>query len=106
MRLAQEDIYDFCVNPEYTQTLTWPDDYWPKAVPPSEAAWDRSVASFRHTREKMKALVRDVPDLTSRVPTGKAAQTFLRAILLVADHTAYHVGQLVALRRALGTWNS
>ena len=52
----------------------------------------------------MKALARDVEDLTAKVPTGKGNQTYLRAILLVADHTAYHVGQLVALRRALGIW--
>ena len=52
----------------------------------------------------MKALARDVPDLTAKVPTGKGDQTYLRAILLLADHTAYHVGQIVAVRRALGIW--
>ena len=52
----------------------------------------------------MKALARDVEELTATVPTGTGNQTYMRAILLVADHTAYHVGQLVALRRALGIW--
>jgi uncharacterized damage-inducible protein DinB len=52
----------------------------------------------------MKAIARETPDLTATVPTGKDGQTYLRAVLLVADHTAYHVGQLVAVRRALGIW--
>ena len=104
MRLAQDDILDFCTNPNYVHNLKWPDDYWPSSTPPSDAAWNESVASFVRAREKVKALARDVKDLTAPVPTGTATQTYLRAILLVADHTAYHVGQLVALRRALGVW--
>jgi uncharacterized damage-inducible protein DinB len=104
MRLAQDDILDFCVNPNYVHTMKWPDDYWPAPEPPSADAWQESIASFTRSREKVKALARDVDDLTAKVPTGKADQTYLRAILLIADHTAYHVGQLVALRRALGIW--
>ena len=104
MRIAQEDILDFCVNAKYEHSLKWPDDYWPKPAPPSDAAWKDSIASFTRSREKVKALARDVEDLTRKVPTGKGDQTYLRAILLVADHTAYHVGQLVAVRRALGIW--
>jgi uncharacterized damage-inducible protein DinB len=104
MRLAQEDILDFCDNPRYEHTLKWPDDYWPAPAPPSDTAWEDSIASFTRTREKLKALARDATDLTATVPTGKGNQTYLRALLLVADHTAYHVGQLVAARRALGIW--
>lgn len=104
IRLAQEDIYDFCVNPTYVHTMTWPDDYWPAAEPPSGDAWKQSIASYLRSRDRMKALAREVEDLTANVPTGKGNQTYLRAILLVADHTAYHVGALVALRRALGIW--
>lgn len=104
MRLAQEDIYDFCVNPKYVHTMKWPDDYWPAPEPSSDAAWQESIASFTRTRDKLKALAREVDDLTAKVPTGKDNQTYMRAILLVADHTAYHVGQLVYLRRALGIW--
>jgi uncharacterized damage-inducible protein DinB len=104
MRLAQEDIYDFCVNADYVHTMKWPDDYWPAPAPPSDEAWQQSIAAFTTSRDKMKALARNLEDLTARVPTGKGNQTYLRAILLVADHTAYHVGQLVALRRALGIW--
>jgi uncharacterized damage-inducible protein DinB len=104
LRLAQEDILDFCVNVRYVHNMKWPDDYWPGPTPPSDAAWNASIASFTQSREKVKALARDVEDLTARVPTGRDKQTYLRAILLVADHAAYHVGQLVAARRALGIW--
>ena len=103
LRLAQHDILEFCRNPGYTE-LRWPDDYWPAPEPPSADAWKESIASFTRSRDKVKALARDVDDLTAKVPTGKGNQTYLRAILLIADHTAYHVGQLVALRRALGIW--
>lgn len=104
IRLAQEDILDFCVNAKYVHNMKWPDDYWPGPTPPSDAAWNESLQSFNRTRENVKALARDAKDLTAKVPTGKANQTYLRGILLVADHAAYHVGQIVALRRALGIW--
>jgi hypothetical protein len=104
MRLAQDDILDFCVNPSYVHNLKWPDDYWPAPAPPSADAWKDSIALFARSRDKLKTVARDVEDLTAKVPTGKGNQTYLRAILVVADHTAYHVGQLVALRRALGIW--
>jgi uncharacterized damage-inducible protein DinB len=105
MRIAQEDILDFCVNPKYVHTMKWPDDYWPKApAPPNAAAWDESIASFRREREKLKTLARETKDLYAVVPTGKGQQTYLRALLLVMDHNAYHLGQIVAVRRALGVW--
>ena len=73
---------------------------------PVTAAWDESIEDFKADREKLKGLVRDAGvDLYATVPTGKAQQTYLRAILLVADHNAYHLGQLVAVRRALGIWH-
>ena len=105
IRLAQEDILDFCVNAEYQHTMQWPDDYWPNTpAPPNQKAWAESVASYASSRKDLKRVARDVEDLTATVPTGQGNQTYLRAILLVADHTAYHVGQLVAVRRALGIW--
>jgi uncharacterized damage-inducible protein DinB len=105
IRIAQEDILDFCVNAAYEHTMNWPDDYWPKdPAPPNEKAWTDSIASYTRSREALKRVARDVEDLTATVPTGKGNQTYLRAILLTADHTAYHVGQLVAVRRALGIW--
>lgn len=105
IRIAQDDILDFCLNPKYTHDRTWPDDYWPKAAaPPDDAAWTESIAAYTRSRERLQQLTREVDDLTASVPTGKPAQTYLRAILLAADHVAYHVGQIVVVRKALGVW--
>jgi uncharacterized damage-inducible protein DinB len=106
MRLAQKDLLEFCLNAQYVHTLKWPDDYWPQRPgPPDTKAWSKSVADFKADREKLKQLVLDASiDLSSLVPTGEGQQTYLRAILLVIDHNAYHLGQLVAVRRALGLW--
>ena len=106
MRIAQKDLLDFCINSRYVHALKWPDDYWPPSpAPPGVTAWNESIADFKADREKLKQLVRDTKiDLFATVPTGKERQTYLRAIMLVADHNAYHIGQLVAVRRALGIW--
>ena len=105
IRLAQDDILDFCVNSAYKHTLKWPDDYWPKdPAPPNEKAWTDSLAACVRSRGELKRLASEIQDLTAKVPTGKGHQTYLREILLAADHAAYHVGQIVAVRRALGAW--
>lgn len=105
MRLAQLDVLDFCLNPKYVHAMKWPDDYWPQATPADALAWDKSVAAFKADRERLKDLARnETIDLHALVPTGKGHQTYLRAILLMADHNAYHLGQIVAVRRALGIW--
>jgi hypothetical protein len=106
LRIAQEDIHDFCVNPNYHE-MKWPDDYWPASVPPTATAWDESVAAYRRDNDKMKELVRNQPDLFARIPHGSSShQTYIRAVLLVADHAAYHLGQLVLVRRMLDIWPS
>lgn len=104
LRLAQRDILDFCRDRHYAEKK-WPDDYWPKtAAPPTPAAWDDSIAAFRADRAALQQLAADpAVDLFAAVPNGKG-QTFLREILLAADHTAYHLGQLIAARRVLGAW--
>jgi uncharacterized damage-inducible protein DinB len=104
LRLAQRDILDFCRDPEYAERK-WPDDYWPAdPMPPSAGAWDESVAAFRADRRELQRLASDPAlDLFARIPHGDG-QTYLRELLLVADHNAYHVGQLVAVRRLLGAW--
>jgi uncharacterized damage-inducible protein DinB len=104
LRLAQEDILDFCRNPEYAER-DWPDDYWPTApAPPTPEAWDQSVAAFRRDRTALARLATDAgTDLFAPIPHG-SGQTVLRELLLVLDHNAYHVGQLVVVRRALGIW--
>jgi hypothetical protein len=104
LRMAQWDILDFSRNPEYVAPK-WPDDYWPEtAAPPDDAAWDRSVEELRRDLKAMQDLVADPKaDLFAKIPWGKG-QTILREALLVADHNAYHVGQMVTLRQALGAW--
>jgi hypothetical protein len=104
LRLTQRDILDFCVDPDYVEPASM-DEYWPaRPAPPSDAAWEESVAGVRRDRDEMKRLAADPAiDLFARVPQG-SGQTYLREVLLVADHTAYHVGQLVDVRRALGIW--
>ena len=104
LRLAQEDSLDFCVNDHYEHTRAWPEDYWPRnSAPPDADAWTASVEAFKRDLEAVMRLAREV-DLAATVPTGTQGQTYLRAVLLVIDHTAYHVGQMVAVRRALGAW--
>lgn len=104
LRFTQRDILDFCRDSGYAEPK-WPDEYWPASVaPPTPEAWDRSVARFREDLEGMKQLVRDPAiDLFAEIPHGQG-QTYLREVLLVADHTAYHVGQLIAVRRLLNAW--
>ncbi len=104
MRIAQWDILEFSrdskhVSPEF------PEDYWPAGDrPPNAAAWEHSVNSFRADRKAMEKLVADPKtDLNARIPHG-TGQTILREALLVADHNAYHLGQVVMLRRLLGAW--
>ena len=104
LRLTQRDILEFCVDPGYVEKK-WPDDYWPAAAaPPTEHAWDESVASFRDDVEELKRLAENEEiDLFATIPHG-TGQTYLRELLLIIDHNAYHVGQLVAVRRLLGIW--
>lgn len=104
IRLAQADLIEFCASAKYREKK-WPDDYWPASPgPKSPAAWRASVAEVRRDRRTIQRLVTDRSiDLFATVPSD-ADKTYLREILLIADHTAYHVGQLVLVRRALGNW--
>lgn len=104
LRLAQHDILDFCVNSSYAEKK-WPDDYWPRdPAPPSAAAWDESIAAYRSDRAALQRVAEDATiDLFATIPHG-TGQTYLREILLVVDHAAYHIGQIVLVRRMLGNW--
>ena len=101
MRLAQEDILDFSRNPEYRKKK-FPDDYWPAAeAPPGDEAWEQSVHQFQRDLKEMRELIADPGnDLLARIPHGQG-QTLLREALVTADHNAYHLGQLVFLRKML-----
>lgn len=104
LRIAQHDILDFCVNAHYKEKR-WPDDYWPSdPAPPDSRAWTAALDSYRRDLGKVQDLAKDTSiDLFARIPHG-SGQTYLREILLVADHAAYHVGQIVIVRRMLGAW--
>jgi hypothetical protein len=104
IRAAQADLVRFMEDPAY-EAPAWPDDYWPGSPePPSAMAWDESVAAVRRDRQRLREIaLRPTLDLTGAIPWG-GGRTYLRTILLALDHTAYHVGQLVAVRRLLGAW--
>ena len=104
MRIAQWDILEFCRNPKHNSPK-WPEGYWPATeAPPSPRAWDRSCKEFLNGRSAMKRLVtRPTADLFAKIPHG-SRQTLLREALLVVDHNAYHLGQLLLVRRMLGAW--
>lgn len=101
MRIAQEDILDFCRNAEYREKK-WPEDYWPATEAPSgDAAWDASVRRFEDDLKEVESLVADEKnDLFARLAHGDG-QTLLREALLVADHNSYHLGQFMFLRKML-----
>jgi hypothetical protein len=104
IRITQRDILDFC-RPESYREMRWPAEYWPKTpAPPTPQSWNESVAAYVSDRNALQAIATNPQlDPNALVPHGKT-QTFLRELLLVADHTAYHVGQLILVRRALGAW--
>src|SRR5205823_972266 len=104
MRIAQWDILEFSRNPKHVSPR-FPDGYWPDGdAPPDGGAWERSVNAFRADLQGMCDLVaHPATDLFAPIPHGDG-QTILREALLVADHNAYHLGQLVVVRRLLGCW--
>jgi DinB superfamily len=104
MRIAQRDILDFCRNPKYVMP-DFPSGYWPAGdAPPNPRAWAKSVKAFNADLDLIQKLVADSrTELFAPIPRGEG-QTILREALLVADHNAYHLGQLVLIRRLLGIW--
>jgi DinB superfamily len=104
IRLALWDILEFSRDARH-KSPKWPEGYWPKtAAPPSDDAWDKSVKAVEEHVDAMRKLVTDPSrDLFAPLPHG-TGQTLLREALLVGDHSAYHMGQLVLLRKALGAW--
>lgn len=104
LRIAQWDILEFSRDAKHVSP-EWPGGYWPKTqAPPNDKAWAKSVRSIHADLEAMCALVADEStDLHARIPHG-SGQTILREALLIADHNAYHLGEMVTVRRLLGAW--
>jgi uncharacterized damage-inducible protein DinB len=107
IRRVQADLLDFCRNLNYEEVLKFPDDYWPSTpAPESDAAWNETVAAIHRDRADLAAFtVEDSRDLTAKIPHG-TGQTYLRTVLVSIDHTSYHVGQIIAVRRLIGAWSA
>ena len=106
LRIAQRDILDFCAPPEGGyQPMEWPKAYWPeKAEPPSAGAWKASLEAIEADRRSLDELL-TAPNADLYTPFAWGdGQNLLREVLLVADHNAYHVAELVMVRRLLGIW--
>ena len=109
IRMAQRDILDFSRNTDGSyRPMKWPDDYWPKEAEPSNAAaWTEALRQIEDDRKEFEKLLAATDDdgLVTPFPWGDG-QTLLREALLIADHAAYHTGELIVVRRLLGTWKS
>ncbi|MDP9161821.1 MAG: DinB family protein [Acidobacteriota bacterium] len=106
LRIAQWDILEFSRNAKH-KSPKWPDEYWTKTeAPPTAASWDKSVTTFKQDAQAMQDLIASSStDLFQKIPWGDG-QTILREALLLADHNAYHIAQLVDVRRLLGAWKN
>jgi uncharacterized damage-inducible protein DinB len=104
LRIAQEDILRYALEPG-GRSPEWPEGYWPSVKEPTPRQWKASLAAFRRDLEAVVGIVEDPQiDLTAAIPHGQAGHTYLREALLVADHNAYHLAQVVVARRLLGDW--
>lgn len=105
MRITQWDILEYIRNPHHTSP-SWPDGYWPQEALPARGEWTKSVKAFQADREALLDMLANPSiDPMARVPPGDPeGVTVLHELLLAADHNAYHLGQLVTLRRLLGAW--
>jgi hypothetical protein len=105
MRIAQNDILRFSSSADY-EAPKWPEGYWPSSQAPADTQeWSNSIRSFRQDLDAFEKLLKDPHrDLYRPFPWGDG-QTLLREALLIADHNAYHLGQLLLVRRALGAWS-
>ena len=104
IRRTQYDLLDFCRNPNYKERK-WPDEYWPSTPgPANDAEWNDAVAQIhRDTKALADFTTTFDGDFAAKIPHG-TGQTYLRTVLVAVDHTSYHVGQIIAVRRLLGSW--
>lgn len=105
IRITQWDILEFSRNPNH-QSPNWPDDYWPKEdAPADENAWKNALQQIKNDSNEFIALLNEPEsDLYTPFPHGNG-QNLLREAMLIADHTSYHTGQIIAIRRLLNDWN-
>ena len=102
LRIAQWDIIEYALNPKH-KSPDFPDGYWPKSSePPDDKAWEKSIASFRADRRKLAAALQKA-DLLAPIPHANQQSLASKAVLVI-DHDAYHLGQIILLRRLLNIW--
>lgn len=103
IRLAQRDLLDYMIDPDYKE-MEWPKDYWPSEPAPSNAkSIKESLADYHADLEKIKKILQ-TKEVLNPIPNNQKGHSFFRCILLVADHTAYHLGQVVLMRRLINQW--
>ncbi len=104
IRIAQEDILDFIKNPNY-KARKWPEDYWPKKGRKATAAeWGKTITYFKRDFKELENMVKNPKtDLYQEIPWGEG-ETFLREIVTVSNHNAFHLGEFAIMRQAMGTW--
>jgi hypothetical protein len=107
IRIALHDLLEFVTNAQYVE-MEWPGEYWPKsAAPGKDESWDATVKAIQADLAAFEKLIHSPnSNLYATIPWGKNGETLLREVLLAADHTSYHVGELVLLRRVLGIWKN
>ena len=104
MRVAQKDILRYTLNPDWVSP-NWPEGYWSDATEVTDEMWEETLRNFKSDLAEVKALAASPDtDLSATIP-HREGRTYLRQVLLVADHNAYHLGQIVDTRRALGDWD-
>jgi len=104
IRIAQWDMLQFCKDAEH-KSPKWPDDYWPKEnVPANEGAWSGAIGQINSDLDEFIELM-EHSDLYQKLQHGDG-QTILREALQMADHNAYHIGEIIAIRRILSDWPS
>lgn len=103
IQFTQKDILEFCTNSQYKEPK-WPDDYWPSNTEPTQQEWQECLSNFSEDRNSFVNLIKaPSTDLLASIPHG-SGQNLLREAILICDHTAYHTGQIVLLRKLLGNW--
>ncbi len=107
IRITLHDLLEFVTNSEYVE-MEWPSGYWPKNPAPGRGeSWDTTVRAIHADMKSFETLIHSPgSNLYATIPWGKNGETLLREVLLAADHTSYHVGELIVLRRLLGIWKS
>jgi hypothetical protein len=104
IRLTQKDILKYIENKEY-EPLDWPDGYWPKSSKPlKESDWNKSVNEIKQDKKKLEKIIKSGTDLLKQLPQGETGHCVLREILVLAQHTSYHLGQMILIRRLLKIW--